>query len=53
MTKAQWDAGGLNAAYNDLILGTGLDALIGKGIFGSEVQGVSRDQFKQNVKDRF
>ena len=52
MTKAQWDAGGLNAAYNDLILGTGLDALIGKGIFGSEVQGVSRDQFKQNVKDR-
>ena len=52
MTKTQWDAGGLNAAYNDLILGTGLDALIGKGIFGSEVQGVSRDQFKQNVKDR-
>ena len=52
MTKQEWDAGGINKAYTDLIVGDGLDKLINKGIFGNTVQGKSREEFVQDVKNR-
>ena len=52
MTKQEWDAGGINQAYTDLIVGDGLDKLINKGIFGNTIQGKSREEFVQDVKNR-
>jgi len=52
MTKQEWDAGGINKAYTNLIVGDGLDKLINKGIFGNTVQGKSREEFVQDVKNR-
>ena len=51
MTKAEWDAGGIKDAYNEVNKSDGLfQPTIRKGIQGDEIQGISRNEFDDNVK---
>ena len=51
MTKAEWDAGGIKDAYNEVNKSDGLfQPTIRKGIQGDEIQGISRSEFDDNVK---
>jgi len=52
MSKEEWDNTGINKAYKELIIGDALEPLINKGIFGSSIQGQSREMFVQSVKDK-
>jgi hypothetical protein len=51
VTKAEWDTGALFNAYNEIINGTAIDALIMRGIEGDSVYGKSKQDFIDDVKD--
>ena len=51
VTKAEWDTGALFNAYNEIINGTAIDALIVRGIEGDSVYGKSKQDFIDDVKD--
>jgi hypothetical protein len=51
MTKAEWDAGGIKDAYDEVNKPDGLfQPTIRKGIQGDEIQGISRSEFDDNVR---
>ncbi len=51
VTKSEWDTGALFNAYNEIINGTAIDALIMRGIEGDSVYGKSKQDFIDDVKD--
>ena len=51
ITKAEWDTGALFNAYNEIVNGTAIDALIMRGIEGDSVYGKSKQDFIDDVKD--
>lgn len=51
VTKSEWDTGALFNAYNEIVNGTAIDALIMRGIEGDSVYGKSKQDFIDDVKD--